>query len=71
MTQNPREVLESDPLLKTSEVARLLGIGRTLVYELVKAGALPEPVRIGPRAVRFSSRAILEYRERGFQGSAR
>ncbi len=65
---NSKEILEADPLLKTSEVARLLGIGRTLVYELITAGALPEPVRIGPRAVRHSSRAILAYRESGYQG---
>jgi excisionase family DNA binding protein len=68
---NSKELLESDPLLKTSEVARLLGIGRTLVYELIASGALPEPVRIGPRAVRHSSRAVLEYRERGYPGSAK
>jgi predicted DNA-binding transcriptional regulator AlpA len=68
---NPKEILEADPLLKTSDVVRLLGLGRTTIYELIASGALPQPIRIGPRAVRHSSSAILAYRERGYQRSAK
>jgi excisionase family DNA binding protein len=43
-------------LLKATEVARLLGIGRTKVYELMAAGELPV-VRIG-RFVRVPRRSL-------------
>jgi len=50
-------------LLRTEEVARLLSIGRTKVYELIGRGELPV-VRIG-RSVRIPRRALEEWiRER-------
>lgn len=39
-------------LVDAKQAARLLGIGRTMLYELIKTGALT-PVHIG-RCVRFS-----------------
>lgn len=32
---------------RTSELCRALGVGRTTVWRLVKAGALPRPLRLG------------------------
>jgi excisionase family DNA binding protein len=50
-------------LLRAEEVARLLSIGRTKVYELIGRGELPV-VRIG-RSVRIPRRALEEWiRER-------
>jgi len=46
-------------LLKAMEVARLLGIGRTKVYELMSAGELPV-VRIG-RFVRVPRRSLAAW----------
>jgi len=43
-------------LLKLSEVTQILGIGRSLVYELVARGELPS-VRIG-RCIRVSSESL-------------
>ncbi|WP_409332598.1 helix-turn-helix domain-containing protein [Trujillonella humicola] len=56
--QQPRRVLAADPLLLTpEEAARVLGVGRTTLYALMKAGDL-RPVHIG-RSCRLS-RAELE-----------
>jgi excisionase family DNA binding protein len=53
-----RDVLAKDPLLLTpEEAATVLGIGRTTIYALMKAGAL-HPVHIG-RSCRLP-RAELE-----------
>ena len=41
----------TDPLLRPHEVARLLGVRRSSVYEYVRTGRLPH-VRVG-RHVRF------------------
>jgi excisionase family DNA binding protein len=56
--QRLRDVLASDPLLLTpEEAARVLRLGRTTVYALMKAGEL-RPVHIG-RSCRLA-RAELE-----------
>ncbi|TYP86959.1 helix-turn-helix domain-containing protein [Blastococcus xanthinilyticus] len=56
--QRPQELLSSDQLLLTpEEAARVLRVGRTTVYALMKAGVLL-PVHIG-RSCRIS-RAELE-----------
>ena len=56
--QRSRDVLAGDPLLLTPEEAdKLLSVGRTTVYALIKAGDL-RPVHIG-RSCRIS-RAELE-----------
>lgn len=53
LARNPR-------MLEVPEAATLLGIGRTLAYELVRADQWPTPVvRIG-RLVRIPSGPILE-----------
>lgn len=46
-------------LLKPSEVVQVLGIGRSLVYELIARGELPS-VRIG-RCIRVSSESIQKW----------
>lgn len=55
--QNSNEQLLDRPLLSPADVAKLLGIKRSTVYELARAGRIPS-IRIG-RAVRFL-RADLE-----------
>ena len=58
MSDPQREIWAGDPLLLTpEEAARVLRVGRTTVYALLKAGDLT-PVRIG-RSCRLS-RAELE-----------
>jgi len=46
-------------LMRAEEVARVLGLGRSKVYELMQSGALPV-VRIG-RSVRVARVALEEW----------
>jgi excisionase family DNA binding protein len=48
-------------LLKADEVAKMLGLGRTKVYEMMSAGELPV-VRIGTR-VRVPRQKLLNWIE--------
>ena len=43
----------NDRLLTRTEVETRCGIARTTVYRLMRAGQFPEPIRVGPRAVRW------------------
>lgn len=52
----PATQLPEQLLLRPTEVARVLGIGRSTVYELIHAGELPT-IHVG-RAVRISRRAV-------------
>jgi excisionase family DNA binding protein len=54
------------PLLSINEVARLLGISRATVYELMRDGALV-PIRVGERA-RFEPADIRAYLDRQREG---
>lgn len=49
----------ASPLLKTNDVAEVLGIGRTKVYELLKSGEL-HSVRVG-RLRRVPQAALEDY----------
>ncbi len=55
-------------LLKPMEVAQILGLGRSLVYELIATGDLPS-IRIG-RCIRIPSEALTQWiRERQEQAA--
>lgn len=57
MTRARRRLAEEEPLLKVQDVARLLSVGKTKVYQMMESGELPF-VRLGrdglrgPRRVR-------------------
>ena len=55
-------------LLKASEVAKMLGLGRTKVYEMMASGELPV-VRIGT-AVRVPRQRLLDWIEENTQRAA-
>ena len=50
-----------DRLLNRAEVERRVGLRRSALYRLMRAGQFPEPLRIGPRAVRWPSSEIEEW----------
>lgn len=52
MVSNPTLVTEP-LLLKAAQVAKVMGCSLAYVYQLYSAGRLPEPVRLGGRAVRW------------------
>ena len=54
-------VQDVDRYLRREEVEARCGIARTTIYRLMRAGDFPEPVKIGPRAVRWREREIVEF----------
>ncbi len=59
--ESHKEVATQRLLLRIPEVAEALGLGRTKIYELIAAGALPT-IRVG-RAVRVSVTALQKWVE--------
>ena len=57
---NPEEIM-SDRLLTRPEVESRCGIARSTIYRLMRAGKFPEPLRVGPRAVRWPASEIEEW----------
>jgi predicted DNA-binding transcriptional regulator AlpA len=54
----------SRALLNISEVAQLLGVSERKVHALRAAGLLPEPVSLGPRALRWPVDELLDHVKR-------
>lgn len=48
-------------MLKLEEVMQITGLGRSTLYTLVKNGGFPRQVQLGPRAVRWDSRAVEKW----------
>ncbi len=53
----------ADRLLRIADVMALTGISRVTIHRLRKASAFPEPLRIGPRAVRWRESEIRHWME--------
>ena len=51
----------ADRLLRRSQVEQLCQLSCSTIYRLMRLGQFPEPIRIGPRAVRWSLREIEAY----------
>ena len=47
-----------DRLLRREEVESRCGIARTTIYRLMRSGEFPEPIKVGPRAVRWPASEI-------------
>lgn len=48
----------SDRLLRLPEVRKRVGLGKTMIYELIAEGRFPRPYKITPSAARWSEREI-------------
>ena len=49
---------DHDRLLTRVEVEARCAIARTTIYRLMRCGQFPEPLKIGPRAVRWPASEI-------------
>ena len=58
--------MELEPMMSIRDVAQTLGVHRNTVMAMVKKNRLPEPVRFGPRMMRWQAAPIRELAE-GFQ----
>ena len=52
---------KKDRLLRREEVEQKSGLARTTIYRLMRAGAFPEPLKVGPRAVRWPESEIEKW----------
>ena len=52
-----------DQLLKRHDVEKRCQISRSAIYRLMRTGQFPEPIRIGPRAVRWPESEIEAWLE--------
>ncbi|WP_425973108.1 helix-turn-helix transcriptional regulator [Aeromonas caviae] len=48
-------------LIKIGEVIRRTGVSRARVYQLVKTGAFPRQVTLGPRSVAWAAHEIDDW----------
>lgn len=48
-------------ILRLPEVRRIVGLGRSMIYQLESEGKFPSRVRIGLRAVGWVDREIFEW----------
>ena len=46
-------MLVSDRLLTRAEVEARTGLGRSALYRAMREGRFPEPLRVGPKSVRW------------------
>lgn len=60
MTADPNA---HDRLLKLREVIDIAGIGKTMIYRLVRKGEFPQPFKPGGYASRWSEAEVLTWRE--------
>ena len=58
---SPEDDMDNDRLLRREEVETRCGIARSSIYRLMRTGQFPEPVRVGPRAVRWPASEIEEW----------
>jgi len=54
---------KTDRLLKLKNVIEIAGIGKSTIYSLLQKNKFPKPVRLSPRAIRFSENAIQDWIE--------
>ena len=43
----------TDRLVTRAEVERRVGLGRSALYRAMREGRFPEPLRVGPKSVRW------------------
>jgi len=55
-------------LLSLRDVQEQTGLGRTNIYEKIKAGTFPKPIPIGTRGKRFDSFSIDGWVEKTIEG---
>lgn len=59
-----RPPFRAGTLIRVAEVCEFLGLSRSTLYKLLSEGAFPEPVRLGPRTVRWNVDELVAWRDR-------
>jgi prophage regulatory protein len=61
-------------LIKLDEVCRRVGLGKSMIYAMIKEGRFPRPYKISPFASRWSEQEIVAWIadvKDGFEGKRR
>ena len=61
----------SERLIKLDEVCRRVGLGKSMIYDLIQKGRFPPPYKISPFASRWSELEVVAWIYRimdGFEG---
>ena len=53
--------LEERRVMRRPEVERVTGISRSTLYEMIKSGEFPKPMRLGRRAVGWPETVVSEW----------
>jgi len=57
------EVWVTTRILRLPDVMAVTGQSRSLIYQKVKAGVFPQPVKLGPKAVGWVEHEISAYND--------
>lgn len=52
-----------DRLLRLEQVKEIVGLGRTMIYDLINQKAFPAPIKLGVNASRWSEQAVYLWLE--------
>lgn len=61
LVHETRPVVPRDRLIRMSEVETLTGLGKTSIYELMKAGKFPRSIRLHARLVAWPETTVLSW----------
>lgn len=61
----PGSALDESRWVKVSDLCRLTSLSRRTVFRLLAQGRIPEPVRLGPRLLRWRARDVEKFLEQG------
>jgi prophage regulatory protein len=62
-TSSTRPAFQPGSLIRLADVCRLVGLSRSSIYKRLSDNAFPQPVRLGPRTVRWRIDSIEEWRD--------
>ena len=48
-------------LLKFAQVVEITGIGRSQLYRKIASGEFPDPIRVGPKSIRFREDDVQQW----------
>lgn len=63
-----------DRFVKLDEVKRRVGLGKSMIYRLIREGKFPPPYKLSPFASRWSDREVVAWIQDvkdGFEGKKR
>lgn len=64
MTPEPDDARWPDRLLRLAEVCHRVGLGKTMIYEMIGEQRFPKPCKISPATSRWSEREIIAWIDR-------